>query len=793
MHSRTVFFMTFLAGMMLACSQIFGPSPSTGKVKNLQVQVPVSQAFYGAPTCGPTEVLVEITLEGQPQEVGLQYRYAGVQTSAWEKIQAARSAPGKYVAILPLNAGRTFFGGQAGRVDFQAYAVTPDGQVLTAPDKALSLSVQPCTQAGAPSGQATGGPTVLQVVDTGAPLAASAACGNPTLEVTAIVSDPAGRPQVTLEYWVEDETGRPITQTQTMPMQGQGTTYRATVNASALAAALQGKAGYLGYRVVAQGASGAKTVHPGENARLIAAIVACTAQAGGAAAPNQPPAKPPTRQAPGGNQGGNQGGSQGGNQGGNQGSGIRITNLGYNNMDPNGRVYYGNCTQGETTWVEVQAEVQAPSSIDWVRLEYTYGRGSVPAQPNFNYAMDMGLAQGIGPYSAQIDTANDLLTPGQTYDWIAYRIQARTKDGKSATSGVYTIPLTPCSGSTGGGSGTGGTVQIQNLYADPQTAYTDAACGATNLTVYVKVNDASQVQQATLTYGVAPQPNMPPPNTDTVNMLPDFWNADTFAADLDATTLGEGYLWVSVEIQTTSGQTVTQTQGYAAQILPCQSASPPTILYFESLNENNQVQETIPVLLRWETENATCGVYLNGAPVNEDEPNEYVAAQTALGMAGTTFTYTLEARGGDCTNPQVVTATVSVTVVPYDDTGGNDGSGATACTAGYDGMYIAEDRPIVLDLDCDGSAETTISLGQSSDFEVRFAGGRGTGYGYGSQPSPQECLNAVQTGSINEIPVESGETVCYEVGSMVGRLTISWQDMDAGMVSVGFYAEVISP
>ncbi len=656
--------------MALACGNL----PWSGQANRaptaadgIQVHVPLNQVFYGASTCGPTALAVNIQVDDPTTagQVGVQYRLVGAQPGPWQQASATATGAGHYQALVPLDTeAEGFFQGQAGRIEFRAYVSRGQGELVTSPaEGVLQVPVQPCRQQPVGTAQDQTPPRVVNLFTSAAPVYYSGTCTPGTLTVTAVVVDDSGQAQVQLEYWFQ-RNGQPVGQSRTLPMQGQGTLFRATIPvAQEAASALQGQEGQLGFRVVASDAAGHRTEYPapGVQAQVVAVQPCAAAAAGASSAPGgaAPPsssggaAVPPPPPS-----GGSSGPSGGQGPGGAPGSsGAASLSIQVVQAYPD-MAYYGPCINGETTWVEIEVVVDDIQRVASAQVRYHYESSSAPAN-DFSRSAAMYREQGIGNYMARIEVGQELPADA-TVDRLAYYVEITTTDGQTLTSAAQRHPLARCA--SGGSPGGATPPQVQSVVARPDPVYAGMACGGpdqpTLLEVEADIVPASAVQQAWVILGYVPAPNTAPQYVGEVPLT--YVNGDTFAAGIDLNTWygnaspAEGQLALTVAVESEAG--TDQSNPIYVTLRPCTNPTP-TIVTFAVWP--SVVMEGEIYALEWEVQDATCGVFLDGQPV---DANGTVTLTAPAVDADQTFFHTLEAHGGACDSPTVVTQDVSVTV-----------------------------------------------------------------------------------------------------------------------------------
>ena len=427
--------------------------------------------------------------------------------------------------------------------------------------------------------------------------------------------------------------------------------------------------------------------------------------------------------------------------------------------NPTDAVYFGPCTSGETTWLEIEAVVDDIQKVQTAAVHYRYESSLAPGDDFPNLA-SMARQQGIGNYVAHIDVGQEV-PDHAAVERIVYYVEMTTTDGQTIQSPTYFHPLLPCSGQ---GQPPPSSARITDVIVYPDIGFYGACQAGEPMEIFfqVLVDPTSAVDTANLTYEFY-DGNASIGKQGTLNLLLD---QDAFVGQVDLSTALSAQDTVDtaiyfIEVTTKDGAIVT----YGPEQIPlqrCTAAAAPSIVYFESLNSNDEVTPGTPFLLRWETENANCGVYLNGEAVNEDEPNEFAAGNAAFGAEGQTFSFTLEAYGGDCSQPLMDSATVSITVVPIDN--GNQGSNDDQYrTSNYEQLYFGDG----FDLDQDHVPDFHLF---ANAFSLTLEPENGSRMVFGTLTDDkfqtlETCIAALSGAEASEISLDVGDVVCIQTGA----------------------------
>ena len=535
MIRKFLFSLGALSLFLMACrlSSLF---PSQGRNPIVQVTPQMPTVYYGASTCGPTTLTVDIRVDTgifAPGQVGLQYRLVGAQAGPWQQVQAAPTGSGVYTAVVALPSEvSTLLQGQSGRIEFRAYVADPQGNLSIYPQGGvLQVSVSPCQKQVVPAAQDKEPPNIINAFTSAAPVYYQGACTPKTLTVTASVVDNSGQVAVTLEYWFEVNM-QPVGQVRRLPMQGQGTVFQATIPVAQEAAkVLQGQGGQLGYRIVATDAAGnTMTYPPGASVAGTVDVKVC----------HQKAQQPPSSGSAGGQPPASSGGSAGssGSSGGTSGSTGTSLQIQHVRSYPD-ETYFGVCQGGETTWVEIEVVVDDISRVSSAQVRYRYELSTAPGN-DFPDSAPMYREQGIGNYMARIDVGQEL-PDHAAIDRLVYYVEITTTDGKQVKSGTYFQPLYPCSASSAPQPPS--PPEVLSVTVSPTPAYF-GFCGdqSTMMVVTAEISNADQVQNAYVLFGYVPQPNMVPQVTHSVSL--GYVGGTTFRVEFNLNDYlfdGEGY------------------------------------------------------------------------------------------------------------------------------------------------------------------------------------------------------------------------------------------------------------
>ncbi len=738
MKMHRLILVSVLVLLGFGCRLLSASTATSPEVAITQVTPLTQTVYYGQATCGPTTFLVGLQVQGTqpPSQVGLQYRYVGSQQSDWLQVLGTPSGTGQYQVALALDAATAQTVG-ATALEYRAFAVDAQGNMTFSPAQGTyQVPLQPCQQQGVAPDQDKDPPRILNVATSNTPVYYQGTCGPTSLTVTALVVDNSGQAQVTLEYWFAANKA----QVYKLPMQAQGTLYAVTVPVNQQAAKdLQGKSSQLEYRVVATDAAGNAATYPtGAQAAGAVDVYPCQ-QAGGSSGGST--AQPPQ-------------------SGGGSGTALTIQDVRTNPPDV---TYFGACTAGETTWVQVEVVVNDIQKVKEAKVRYRYELSSVP-DTGFPNSSPMNRQQGIGNYTAYIDVGQEV-PDHAAVDRMAYYVEILTTDGQTVKSAVAYHPLLPCSGQ-GQPPQPPSSLTIIDVYVYPDTAFYGACIAGepTELDYRVTVNDVNQVASATVYYefyagGISTGKTGSLSLTLDQGVFTGLLDVNTWLSSQDAADK----LVYFIDVVSVGGEVAT----YGPEEIPlqtCGAVGNPQILYFESLHPNDEVypEPVTPILLRWETENANCGVYLNGNPVSEDEPIEYAADSVSDSMVGQTLTFLLEAYGGNCSMPVVDQATVIITVMSAD--GGQDGgSGTNYRISNYEQLYFGQS----FDLDGDGVTDFYLFAGptnftlEAENGARLFPGQLAGSYG----ETIATCAAIMEFDSASTVQITQGDVVCVKTGA----------------------------
>ncbi|RME05666.1 MAG: hypothetical protein D6803_08435, partial [Anaerolineae bacterium] len=447
------------------------------------------------------------------------------------------------------------------------------------------------------------------------------------------------------------------------------------------------------------------------------------------------------------------------------------------NVQDNGPVYYGNNTCGNTTLTLTATVSDNASGVQRVYVRYNLRTYNPINGTNFK-EKDMTPIGG-GLYRLTLDMNAEAaaflngLNGGFEYqimasdgknNWQTYPDTNQPGGGHPAAITINYCGSNPPPGGVPGPPQPPASqpLTISNVQVNPADVYYGVCVSgeATALQVQATIDPLDQIQSARVRYGFVPDPTMLPQQETTVNMYP--LGIGDYAADIDVAaafagqSMGDGYLTVVVEATDKQGHTVIS-NATSARLHECTLTilpSPPSINYFYSLN-NNEVMEGSAILFTWDTENATCGVTLNGDSVPEDAV-EYSAGTAMFGLAGTQLTFTLEARGGDCSNPDSVQQAVTITIV-------------APTTDGTATIYNAGDY----DMD-GGGADLSFDYYSGDEGSLLGLGGTLLAVWYGGTPSVTQCRSYVDNSSYASVTIIEGDWVCFKTGNgHYGYLVIS--------------------
>ncbi len=767
-------------GLLLACS--FGRGVPQEEAAAIAQAVPQAQVlYYGGATCGATALPVEITLEASaplPQQVGVQYRLVGATSGDWKQMPAAPSGGNRYLALVaPADQEVALLKGGSGHLEFRVYTLDAQGQAKVWPQgKTLQVPIQPCQKAASAAAQDQEAPRILRVLTPSGPVYAHGQCAPHTVTVTAIVVDDSGQATATLEYWFEGSGGGGSPQVQRLAMTAQGTAFQATVPV-AQAVPSGATSGQLRFRVVATDPAGHQAVYPPNSNPALGVAVQAACGSGVSQAGN-------------GSNSSNSGSSGGGLSGGSSSGGgkpggptaaapppARPPSGGASSGQPSttltiqevraypDEAYFGTCSGGETTWVEIEVVAAPLDQVSTAQVRYRYDLSSLPQGNDFPHSASMYRAQGVGNYTARIEVGQEV-PDHAAIDQLVYYVEVITKDGRKVTSRPKTFPLRPCSAAAGGaagGSNAGGAFQIQDVVLTPDTVYAGFCDAAhpTVLQVQATVSPASEVQQVQVHFGYVPQPNQLPLESYSVTLSDQ--GGGVFGADVDLNQWyaqnppQAGLLVVSVTAQNTAGQE--ESAGpYYLSFQPCSLTFyvVPTIDRFAA--DQNTVDSGASYTLSWQTSDATCGVYLDGSQV--DATGQMTLTAPSVNQE-TSVSHILEAYGEPCDNPSRVEATVDVVVQPV----------VNRRISNDEQLYWLDSY----DLDWDGTSDFTFK-GDEPFFTLEAENGALFRFASGS-PTLEECRLLFQSGGGDTLLYIDdrviGQSICVLTGSSrVGYVTL---------------------
>ncbi len=601
-------------------------------------------------------------------------------------------------------------------------------------------------------------------------------CGPVTLTLAVTAHDDSGQVAVAVKYWLVNAQGQ-TSAPQVAPLQPQGNDrYAVTLAPAAQAQAfLQGQEGTLAFQFIANDAAGNQTLVPATApTRGTVPLKPCNQ---GAAVPS-PSARPPA-----------------------SGAQVRITQV---SLTPQ-RAFYGRqCTATEPGEFTLAVQVDRPQDVQQVVVYFEYGHRAA-GQPQLRQALLLS-EQGNGRYRVAVGVA-DYLAASDTYDTLYYQVVAFLHDGRTVSSPVQTAELRNCTPPAAGNPPSTGPIIIDDVRSGEDPLYYGQGCGAgqpiqTQITASIEPREA--VEWATLYFGWTPNPQGLPVVRFPIPMYQ--LGIGDFAADIDTTPFdgvvsGDGYLMIEIEVKGKDGQMYYTTHPViVAQVKECATyVVQPTIHFFRSEHANDTVGAGEQIYLSWDTENALCGVYLNGQLVTEDASFYPVeVAQTP----GAVLTYTLEAYNGDCgAMPDVATATVQVTVADA-----IVGPPLQGCL-GSESLTVGPNLPQVdMDVDCDGVDDLRFSwsldiLAGREMVSVVTLNAAQVADGWAGA-GPQDCrttvAQAAQSGQdVSWTELVTGLTVCYVTGTdQAGVLTVDVLDPQASgdyTVQYTYQTEFVNP
>ncbi|MCF6277129.1 MAG: hypothetical protein L3J16_00025 [Anaerolineales bacterium] len=223
-------------------------------------------------------------------------------------------------------------------------------------------------------------------------------------------------------------------------------------------------------------------------------------------------------------------------------------------------------------------------------------------------------------------------------------------------------------------------------------------------------------------------------------------------ASIFASSFGgdNGYIQYWVEALSKTGATLSSDVGYVdviACIPPVTFNDSPVINYFNG--PSDAVISTDSYTLLWDVSNADCGVYLDGSSV-VDSGSTVESAPYTLGTE--TITHYLEARGGDCDNPQIESQHVTVTVQAE--------SGGSLLSGGYD---LRHDE--TYDLDLLGGDDVSFEHTSIGPQLYNLNGSLFSEWFYGQGASPENCKLEIEAGRGSTVlDVSRYDYVCYKTG-----------------------------
>jgi len=237
----------------------------------------------------------------------------------------------------------------------------------------------------------------------------AATCGPTTLTLEANVSDNSNNiKNVIARYRYNGYAANAIGNFREVPMSASGGKYKLTIDIHAEANQdMNGNDGVLEYQIFASDAAGNAATYPNGGHPLGVEVKNC--QPGGVVSNNPP-----------------------------QGSSINISNVNTSSQS----VYYGICTGGEDTFLQISATIDPLDQIASAVVKYDYGQGLILI-PAYTFSRTM-YQLGIGDYAADIDVGSDAFGYINGDGWIEFVIEVTDKNGQVTTSNVYGADVYLC-------------------------------------------------------------------------------------------------------------------------------------------------------------------------------------------------------------------------------------------------------------------------------------------------------------------------------------------------------------
>jgi len=379
--------------------------------------------FYSAANCGTTTLSIDAVVtddSGKVAQVGIQYRYNGYAANAignWRKANLGSAGKDKFgITIQVGNEAESDMKGNDGVLEFQIFAFDSAGNTQTEPlGQVRGVQVKKCThqssnQQPQSSGTDKTPPTISNVTTSSAPVFYNGStCGPTTLILEANVSDNSNKStSVIARYRYNGYAANSIGNFKEIPMSLNSGKYKLTVNIDAEANLdLNGNDGVLEYQIIATDAAGNAQTYPNGGHPLGVEVKNCNQ--GGVVSKNPP-----------------------------QGTAISISNV---NTSPQS-VYYGVCTGGEATFLQISATIDPLDQISSAVVKYDYGQGLILI-PTYTFSTTM-YQLGIGDYATDIDVGSDAFGYLNGDGWIEFVIEVTDKNGLVSTSSVYSADVYIC-------------------------------------------------------------------------------------------------------------------------------------------------------------------------------------------------------------------------------------------------------------------------------------------------------------------------------------------------------------
>lgn len=408
-----------------------------------QVKTSANPVFYGATTCGTTSLTISATItddSGRVTQAGLQYRYNGYAANAlgnWRKANLNAAGNNQFSATIQVgNEAAGDMGSNDGVLEYQLFAYDAAGNIQTEPNSNIfGVEVKNCNQQSAgqsssgpsssgpsSSGQSSSGqsssstgsdktaPKISNVTTSNTPVYYNGAtCGSTTLTFEANVSDNSNNiKSVIARYRYNGQAANAIGNFREVAMTASGGKYKLSINIEAEASQdMNGNDGVLEYQIIATDGAGNADTYPDGGHPLGVEVKNCKP---GGVVSNNPPG----------------------------GFSITISNI----RNSSQTVYYGVCTGGEDTFLQVAATIEPLDQIASAVVKYDYGIGLIQI-PVYTFSSSM-YQLGIGDYAADINIGNDAFGHISGDGWIEYVIEVTDKTGQVTTSNVYGADVHEC-------------------------------------------------------------------------------------------------------------------------------------------------------------------------------------------------------------------------------------------------------------------------------------------------------------------------------------------------------------